>query len=58
MSRTSTEVKKRYNNKVYDRITLSVPKEMAAKFREKTQQEGKSMAGVLKEAIQKYLKEE
>ena len=29
---TSTDVKRRYNEKVYDRISLSVPKEMAAAF--------------------------
>ena len=52
---TSTAVKARYNKKVYDRITLSVPKETAARFREKCRAEGVSQAQILKAAIDEYL---
>lgn len=53
--RTSSEVKNRYNAKVYDRIALSVPKEMAKAFREKCTETGTPMAQVLKKAIEDYL---
>lgn len=54
---TSTDVKRRYNEKVYDRIGLSVPKEMAAAFKAKCAAEGVSQAQVLKRAIEAYLAE-
>ena len=34
-TKTSTEVKSRYNQKTYDVISVRVPKELAAAFREK-----------------------
>lgn len=54
---TSTDVKRRYNEKMYDRIGLSVPKELAAAFKAKCATEGVSQAQVLKRAIEAYLKE-
>lgn len=48
---TSTEVKRRYNEKVYDRIGFSAPKDLVSKFKEKCQQEGVSQAQVLKQAM-------
>ena len=54
---TSTDVKRRYNEKMYDRIGLSVPKELAAAFKAKCAEEGVSQAQVLKRAIEAYLAE-
>ena len=54
---TSTEVKKRYNQKVYTVISASVPKELAAAFKEKCVRENISQAQVIKDAISKFLEE-
>ena len=54
---TSTDVKRRYNEKVYDRISLSVPKEMAAAFKAKCAAEGIQQAQILKRAIEAFLAE-
>ena len=54
---TSTEVKRRYNEKTYDRISISVPKEMAAAFKAVCAARGESQAQVLKRAIEAYLKQ-
>lgn len=52
---TSTEVKRRYNEKVYDNIAVRVPKELAAKFKEKCLSEGVSQAQVLKKAMEDFI---
>ena len=54
-SRTSTDVKRRYNEKVYSQIRAAVPKEMAERFREKCETDGVSQASVIKEAIEQFL---
>jgi predicted DNA binding CopG/RHH family protein len=54
---TSTAVKARYNKKVYDRIAVSVPKDLAAAFKEKCAAEGIPQAQVLKRAIEEFLAE-
>lgn len=54
-TRTSTEVKQRYNAKVYDTISIRVPKEMAAAFKEKCAAEGVPQAQVIKKAISDFL---
>lgn len=54
---TSTEVKKRYNQKVYTVISASVPKDLAAAFKEKCVRENISQAQVIKDAISKFLDE-
>lgn len=56
-TKTSTAVKRRYNERVYDRISASVPKELAAAFREKCAAEGISQAQIIKKAIEDYLSE-
>lgn len=53
---TSTAVKARYNDKVYEQIAVRIPKELAAQFKEKCQREGDSQAGIIKKAIEDYLK--
>ncbi len=52
---TSTQVKARYNKKVYDRIAVSVPKSIAAAFKEKCAEEGIPQAQIIKKAIMDFL---
>lgn len=54
---TSTEVKQRYNKKVYAQVAYWIPKDTAAKFKEKCQRLGVSQASIVKEAIEKFLAE-
>lgn len=56
-TRTSTEVKTRYNNKVYDVISIRIPKEMAAAFKAKCADKGIPQAQVIKKAIETFLNE-
>lgn len=58
MSKPTTEVKRRYNRKAYDVISVSVPKADAAAFREKCAAEGIPQAQVIKKAINAYLGKE
>jgi predicted DNA-binding protein len=52
---TSTEVKARYNKKVYDSIAIRVPKDMAKEFKKKCLAEGVSQAQVIKKAIEDFI---
>lgn len=52
---TSTEVKRRYNEKVYSRVSISAPKDLVAAFKKKCEENGESQASVLKKAMQDYL---
>lgn len=54
---TSTAVKQRYNEKVYDVVSVRVPKEMAAAFRAKCTELGVPQAQVIKTAIERFLAE-
>ena len=56
-TKTSSAVKNRYNNKVYDSIVVRVPKELAAAFKGKCAAEGIPQAQIIKEAIHKFLNE-
>ena len=56
-TRTSTEVKGRYNKKAYEAIKVLVPKEMGVRFKEKVKENGDSMASVVRKAIGEYLAE-
>ncbi len=56
-TKTSTEVKTRYNQKTYDIISARVPKEMAKAFREKCDKTGIPQAQIIKLAIENFLKE-
>ena len=57
-TKTSTEVKARYNQKTYDIISVRVPKEMAEAFKSKCAADGVPQAQVIKNAIQDFLKGE
>lgn len=52
---TSTEVKRRYNDKTYDIISARVTKETAAAFKEKCAAEGIPQAQIIKKAIEDFL---
>lgn len=55
MSKTSWQVKDRYNRKVYGQIYCLLPKEMVSEFKEKCRLEGVSQASVIRDAIERYL---
>lgn len=54
---TSSQVKRRYNNKAYSRIVAELPKELVAEFKATCKECGVSQASVLKAAIEKFLTE-
>ena len=54
---TSTDVKRRYNEKTYKRIYLQLPNELVDAFKEKCKKLNISQASVLKDAIEKFLGE-
>lgn len=54
-TKTSTEVKARYNKKTYGVISVSVPKEMAEAFKAKCVAENVPQAQIVKQAIEDFL---
>ena len=54
---TSTEVKRRYNEKAYDVISVRVHKDTAAAFKAKCAAEGIPQAQIIKKAIEQFLNE-
>lgn len=56
-TKTSTAVKRRYNNKVYGQIKVELPKDLVAKFKEKCISEGVSQASIFRAAIEKFIAE-
>ena len=56
-TKTSTEVKTRYNQKTYDVIAVRVPKEMAEAFKEKCTAENIPQAQIIKRAIEEFLQQ-
>lgn len=55
MSKTSTAVKSRWNAENYSRLVLYLPKEDAAAYKAKCEEQGKTMSDIPKEAIYKFL---
>jgi len=55
--KTSTEVKRRYNDSVYSKIQCELPKGTVATFKEKCKKAGVSQASVILEAIEKFIDE-
>ncbi len=55
MSRTSTDVKRRYNEKAYTQIRAAIPKELAERFKVECEAAGVSQASVIKEAIENFI---
>ena len=56
-SKTSYEVKKRYEDKMYTMIAARVPKDLAEQFRTVTAERGDSQAAIIKKAIETYIAE-
>ena len=54
-TKPSTAVKTRYNENVYDVISVRVPKELAAAIKAKCVAEGISQAQIIKKAIEEFL---
>lgn len=54
-TKTSTEVKQRYNEKTYDVISIRVPKDTAEAFKKKCVAEGVPQAQIIKQAINEFL---
>lgn len=54
-TKTSTEVKTRYNKKTYDVISVRIQKEVVAAFKEKCAAEGVSQAQIVKKAVEDFL---
>lgn len=52
---TSTDVKRRYNEKVYSQVSFSAPKDFVAEFRALCKANNVSQAQVLKQAMQDYI---
>lgn len=55
---TSTEVKRRYNEKVYSHLSYQLPKDLVAKFKDKCEAMGISQVSIVREAIEKFLAED
>lgn len=53
---TSTEVKRRYNKKVYTRIFADLPTELVEKFKVIAKENGDTTASILRECIKEYIK--
>lgn len=56
-TKTSTQVKARYNNKVYDQVAFRAPKELVEKFKAKSAETGVSQAQIFKKAMEDFLSE-
>lgn len=57
-TKTSSEVKNRYNKKVYDSITVRVPKDLAQAFKQKCNEQAIPQAQIVKKAINDFLNEQ
>ena len=56
-TKTSTEVKRRYNKKVYSSVLVCAPKALVAAFKEKCAAQGISQAQILKKAMEDFIAE-
>ena len=56
-TKTSTAVKRRYNNKVYAKIQAELPAELVAEFKEACIERGVSQASIFKKAMEDFLAE-
>lgn len=56
MGKTSTAVKRRYNDKVYERIVLDVPKGTKATWKEHAEIRGKSLTQFVRETVENEIK--
>lgn len=54
---TSTEVKRRYNDRVYAKVQAELPRETVEAFKDKCKRTGISQAKVILEAIENFLRD-
>ena len=54
-TKTSSAVKKRYNDKVYGTVAVRLPKDLVEQFKEKCTAENISQARIVKQAIVDFL---
>ncbi len=55
---TSTDVKRRYNEKTYKRIYIQFPIDLVDKFKAKCERLQVSQASVIREAVEKFVYED
>lgn len=55
MGKTSTQSKRKYNDKTYTRVYADVEKDMAEQFKEKCNAENIPQAKIIKSAVEKFL---
>lgn len=55
MAKSATINKRKYNNKVYSPLTVWLPKDLVAEFKEACAEREVSQASVVKEAMEKFL---
>lgn len=55
MSKTSWQVKDKYNKKTYRSFRTQIPIDLAEKFAEKCKSEGVSMTEVIKRGMEKFI---
>lgn len=54
---TSSAVKRKYNSKVYARVSVELPKELVSEFKALCKENGESQASIVKKAIEQYIAE-
>ncbi len=55
-TKTSSAVKRRYNQKTYSAVTAMLPKDLVAEFKQKCLDKGISQSSIVKKAIEDFLK--
>lgn len=56
-TKTSTAVKRKYNNKVYSQVKFELPKELVAAFKKACIERGVSQASVIRKAMEQFVTE-
>lgn len=57
MSKTSAAVKNRYNEKTYDRITITPKKGSKERYKAYAEQQGKSLSALIVELLEREISE-
>lgn len=56
MGKTSTESKRKYNEKAYDRISLTVKKGMKEVYKARAKQDGMKLNTLINRLLEEYMK--
>ena len=54
-TKTSSAVKDRYNKKVYDSVSVRLPKELVEAFKKKCLEKDISQAQIIKQAVEEFI---